>query len=316
MLRLTALALLLTGCWPALPSSREGFACRVDADCAGLVCLGQVCRASESGDGGATSLRVAFYQLGYPQAWGSVATPQTVDVASLGRYSSTDAAVVRAHVAALRYAKVGAAIAFWGGPGSASDTALKTVMSQAEGEPVRWAVYDQEEDGKSPSTAQVRATLDAVASDLGKRPNYLHLGGRPVVWVRFGPEDTSCAAVERTLDANDAGVALVLKVFDGYAACPRQPDGWHQYAPDTATGSHLPDAVFVSPGYQTVGSAPKLARDAARFERDVQAMVAANPRFQVVTSFNDFVAGSAVESAPAWASDSGFGTYLDVLHRN
>ena len=193
MHRLAALALLATGCWPALPTSREGFACRIDADCAGGTCVAQVCTTGASGGGGGSvgdgdssrlPLRVSFYQVGYPQAWGSGASPQTVDVASLGRYSSTDTAVVRAHVAALRYARIDGAVVFWGGPGSSSDVALGQVMEAAAGEPVRWAVYDQEDDGANPSVAQIRATLDAIATGMARRPNYLRLDGRPVEWRR------------------------------------------------------------------------------------------------------------------------------------
>ncbi|MBX7100392.1 MAG: hypothetical protein K1X89_21925 [Myxococcaceae bacterium] len=51
---IAALVLLAAGCWPALPSSTEGFACRTDADCRGeLRCASGQCRAPADGDAGA-----------------------------------------------------------------------------------------------------------------------------------------------------------------------------------------------------------------------------------------------------------------------
>ena len=43
-------------------------------------------------------------------------------------------------------------------------------------------------------------------------------------------------------------------------------------------------------------------------------MVGSGAQFQLVTTFNEWGEGTAVESAGEWASDSGFGVYLDILH--
>ena len=45
-------------------------------------------------------------------------------------------------------------------------------------------------------------------------------------------------------------------------------------------------------------------------------MVASGARWQLVTSFNEWGEGTAVESAAEWASASGWGSYLDALHDN
>ena len=59
---------------------------------------------------------------------------------------------------------------------------------------------------------------------------------------------------------------------------------------------------------------PSLARDPTRFANDLGASLTAGLRFQLIDSFNLWADGSAVEGAAQWASDSGQGTYLDVLH--
>jgi hypothetical protein len=43
-------------------------------------------------------------------------------------------------------------------------------------------------------------------------------------------------------------------------------------------------------------------------------MVASRARFQLVTTFNEWGEGTAVESARQWQSVSGDGSYLDTLH--
>src|SRR5262249_14214635 len=57
-------------------------------------------------------------------------------------------------------------------------------------------------------------------------------------------------------------------------------------------------------------------RDLDRWKRNVRDMVASGADFQLVTTFNEWGEGTAVESALEWESASGFGTYLDALHAN
>ena len=43
-------------------------------------------------------------------------------------------------------------------------------------------------------------------------------------------------------------------------------------------------------------------------------MVASGKQWQLVTTFNEWGEGTAVEGATEWESPSGFGAYLDALH--
>jgi hypothetical protein len=43
-------------------------------------------------------------------------------------------------------------------------------------------------------------------------------------------------------------------------------------------------------------------------------MVASEEPWQVITTFNEWGEGTAVESAAEWESQSGYGLYLDALH--
>jgi hypothetical protein len=72
--------------------------------------------------------------------------------------------------------------------------------------------------------------------------------------------------------------------------------------------------VSISPGFWKKGDTVRLARDMTRWRSDVASYAAATPRFRLVTTFNEWGEGTAVESAQEWASASGEGTYLDALH--
>ncbi len=121
--------------------------------------------------------------------------------------------------------------------------------------------------------------------------------------------------VDRWKQANTVNAYLVLKVFLGYKTCANQPDGWHQYAPALAADSQPGYSYSISPGFWLRSeSSPRLARDLARWNQNIRDMVASGAPWQLVTTFNEWGEGTAVESAFQWSSRSGFGEYLDVLH--
>ena len=54
----------------------------------------------------------------------------------------------------------------------------------------------------------------------------------------------------------------------------------------------------------------------ARWQQNVRDMVASGAPLQLVTTFNEWGEGTAVERRQEWASASGYGAYLDALHNN
>jgi hypothetical protein len=76
-------------------------------------------------------------------------------------------------------------------------------------------------------------------------------------------------------------------------------------------------SVTISPGFAHAGPSadrPQLARDVRRWQESVRDMVASRAPWQLVTTFNEWGEGTAIESATAWRSSSGQGVYLDALH--
>jgi hypothetical protein len=109
-----------------------------------------------------------------------------------------------------------------------------------------------------------------------------------------------------------------MKVFGGYRDCGVKvngmafPDSWHQYGTGGSTGfdRQQPYSSMVCPGFWRADSGVRLARDIARFERQVQQMVTDNDNFQLIITFNEWGEGTAVEPAKQWGND-----YLDVLRK-
>jgi hypothetical protein len=105
-----------------------------------------------------------------------------------------------------------------------------------------------------------------------------------------------------------------LKVFLGYRNCANQPSSWHQYGPNAPSDEQPGYSYSVSPGWWRADqAAPLLGRDPSRWQANVKAMVASNEPWQLVTTFNEWTEGTAVESAQEWSSASGYGAYLDAL---
>jgi hypothetical protein len=263
-------------------------------------------------------ITAAFYYPWYPETW-TINGAHVFYHPSLGYYSSTDLAVQQAHVRALEYAGMKAAISSWWGPGHYTDTRLEQLLqtTTSMGSPLKWAVYYENEGYGNPTVSTIASDLAYIRDNLATSQAYLRVGGKFVVFV-YGADDTTCDVANRWKQANDqlGDPAYVdLKVFLGYRNCASQPSSWHQYGPDVPSDEQPGYSYSISPGWWRADrSSPLLARDPSRWKTNVAAMAAASEPWRLVTTFNEWVEGTAVESAQEWASSSGYGTYLDALH--
>ena len=268
--------------------------------------------------------RGTFYYPWFPEAWNqSGYDPATQYHPSAGYYSTTS--MLASHVRSLIYGGFDFVASSWWGQGSKEDARFAPLLSAAHGTKLMVAPYYEAEGNAvpgvvgspDPTPAQITSDLDYLATHYVTDPNYLWIGGKPAVFVYGDPGD-SCATATRWARANAAATThfyVVLKVFSGYGSCGDQPDNWHQYGPATASDSQGTHSYTISPGFYKFGeSAPRLARDPARWVQQVQAMNCSPAAFRLVTTFNEWGEGTAIESAAGWASSSGEGSYLDALH--
>jgi calcineurin-like phosphoesterase family protein len=190
---------------------------------------------------------------------------------------------------------------------------VPTLLRAARGTSFRWALRVSARRAAAPR--RMAAAMADIGRRYGRNGAYLRLGGRPVVFV--SESGASCSAAARWIAASRGRAYLMLESFPGELLCPRQPDGWYGTAGGQPVRLALPSSYTISPGrFPAVSAAPVLERDLDRFERGVREMVASRAVFQIVDSFNAWGEGTAIENARGWRTSTGYGAYLDALHRD
>jgi hypothetical protein len=302
---------------------RNGLLAGVVGTLAAVIGAGLPCAAGAFAGSGRTTaaqpapIRAAFVYPWFPESWKQLQyDPFTNYTPSAGLYDSGAPAVIARQLQARAYGRFDAGILSWWGQGSPTDRRVATILrvTRQQGSAVRWALYVEAESLGDPSTLQIASDLAYIRDHYASRRAYLHIGRRFVVFV-YAASGDGCGMADRWKRADTVGAYVVLKVFPGFERCSSQPAGWHQYGPAVAASDQPGYSYTVSPGFYKKGEpAPRLARNPSRFATDVRAMIASGAPFQLVTTFNEWGEGTAVESAREWSSASGYGTYLDILH--
>jgi Glycosyl hydrolase family 99 len=258
-------------------------------------------------------LRGAFYYPWYPHAWTQNGIyPYTHYHPTAGFYDSTDPALIAAEVAGMRYAGLDFAISSWWGQGSREDAVVPAELAAAR-DGFKWSLYYEPEGTGNPTVTQLQSDLDYIASRYAGNPGFLTVGGKPVLFV-YNSGD-SCPMASRWAQANAGRFYVVLKVFSGYRTCTDQPASWHQYGPASATDSQAGYSYTVSPGFWKADeSAARLARSETRWLSNIKSMVASGAPWQLVTTWNEWGEGTAVEDATQWAQPGSYGAYIEDLH--
>ncbi len=267
-------------------------------------------------------IRAVFYYPWFPEAWNQQGyNPFTNYTPSLGFYDSSSVPVIQTHISAMTYGNINAAILSWWGQGSNSDQRVSTILGATPGSSnpsFRWTIYYENESQGNPTVATIQNDLQYIQSHYGSNSSYLRVNGKYVVFVYADATD-ACGMADRWVQANNgigSPAYIVLKVFAGYRTCTSQPNSWHQYSPAVASDRQSGYSYAISPGFWKKGEAVRLARSLTTWTANVKSMATSGDPWQLVTTFNEWGEGTSVESAVEWASSSGYGQYLDVLHDN
>jgi hypothetical protein len=257
-----------------------------------------------------------FFYPWFPQLWTHNGVfPYTNYTPSLGWYSSTDDSTIDQQLALLQQAHLQVAIGSWWGQDdyrSLNDAYLmaRTERVDSPYPALRWSLYYEAEALGDPSVSQLVADLNYLAANDFPHPSYFRVNGAPVLFVYADAADGARMASRWAQAKASFGRPLyvVLKLYPGYTTDPNQPDSWHQYDPAVPTDLQPPYSVSVSPGFWKIGMTPTLLRDATVFATNVQAMVAARPQFELVTTWNEWGEGTAIEPASEFGQ-----TYVTIL---
>jgi hypothetical protein len=278
-------------------------------------------------------IRAAFYYPWYPDAWTQQGlSPFTNYVPTRGNYS-TDVATVSAQIADMQYAGVTLGIASWFGLTSNTEKHWPAIMQAAQGTGFAWAPYYEKEGTSDPTPQQIADDLHYLHTTYGGTGSALaSLPGKGMPVFVYNADDATnakgCDTVDRWNQARQLlqqeygeSIYIDLKVFPQYATCAGSPaiNGWHQYAPTTAQWNFATapgDGSFtVSPGYwkagTTYGTAPFLARDRTRWQGNIAAMNGSGAKWQLITTYNEWGEGTAIESSSACLGTVPAGTYCD-----
>ncbi|MCU0693943.1 MAG: hypothetical protein MUF54_21345 [Polyangiaceae bacterium] len=258
-------------------------------------------------------IRATFYYPWYPETW-TVNGRHVFYHPVLGYYNTADVNVIDKHIRMMDYAKIQVAIISWWGRESVNEGRIPLLLERtiALGSPLKWAFYYEDEMFSNPSAAVISADIDYLKQTYGSSNAIARINGKPVLFVY---NEGGCSIVDRWSKTSWRNWYVNMKVFGGFENCANQPDIWHQYGPDSAAQRHGGKSYVISPGFWKADKyAPDLARSVPRFYQNVRDMVASGEPWQLITTFNEWGEGTAVEPASEWKSSSGYGQYLDALH--
>jgi hypothetical protein len=278
------------------------------------------------------TIRAAFYYPWFPQTWGSdPQNPFTNYVPTRGRYR-TGLPTVKAQIADMQYARVSVGLASWFGRSSSTNANWPVLFQAARGTAFRWAPYYEPEGTSDPTPRAIAADLHYLRARYGGGSALAMLPRKRMLVFVYNADDLDtahgCATVTRWKQAKHLlqqhyaeKIYVDLKVFPGYATCANGAsiDGWHQYGPASAVQnfSHTPGdgSYSISPGFwkagMAYGTAPFLARDRVRWQSNVAAMNASRAKWQLITTYNEWGEGTAIESSSGCRVTPPPGTYCD-----
>ena len=240
----------------------------------------------------------AFWHLDAPEAGTGHYTPTSQP------YSSDDTDLIGRQVRQMQSAGIQVGIVEWAGQGTHNEaTRLPAAVAAAATTNLRVTIAYEPEQAGDPSATQIDADLTALGASLSDSA-WLHIGGKPVVFVP-GSAGDGCATTARWAStAARSGTYLVQQWFTGAESCADQPDDWYAADPSAHATAKLPYSYAISPGsWSAASSSPERARDLAQWHTDLVAMQSSAARWHLITSFNDFAAGTSIEQTNEYGND-------------
>ncbi len=271
-------------------------------------------------------LVLAFYYAWFDEnSW----TPNHVADMPVTPYSSRDLQAMARQIRQAQGAGIDAFVVSWWGPGNPTDANLKSLLDQAREANFRIAV---DFEVTSPFYASLEDTVQALKTLLtthAQHPAYLRVDGKPVVffWREQKYAVSTWHEVRNGLDPARQSLWIAegvreqlpyLRVFDGFhlysiawasnvtAELAKWPERVRAYGADKIW------IATVMPGNDDTRTGRRNAyvreRRGGEFYRETwRAAFASSPDWTIITSWNEWVEGTAIEPSVTYGN-----LYLDI----
>jgi hypothetical protein len=293
-------------------------------------------------------IRAAFYYPWFPEGWNQQGQNPFTNYRPARGFYSTTPATVAAQIQDMQYGGISMGIASWFGPRTITDKHWPAIMQAAGGTGFTWAPYYEAAAMGRQTPQQIAGSLHYLMATYGGTGSALaSLPGRGMVVFVYNANDLSSSSGCLTVSAWDQAQVLLrqqygeqvyvdLKTFPGYQTCPGVSGigGWHQYGPNSPAQSVVNGldggSYSISPGFwksgTPYGTGTFLARDLARWQAGIAAMNASGAQWQLITTYNEWGEGTAIESAAGcraathagaicdWSAGNTTSQYMTALH--
>jgi hypothetical protein len=224
-------------------------------------------------------------------------------------YSSADVNTVYWQLSQMKAAHQTVAIASWWGQNDSfgTDQNFRRIVTDYMNRPdnpypdMRWAVYYEKEGYGDPSVAEIDNDLNYIKTNYASQPGYLWVNGKPVVFVynsfdgEPGYPDNDVTRWEQARADTGFYVNMKIQPVSEGGVNPSVMDGWHEYGPDSRSGTYGGLYDYISPGFWKEQENSRLARDPPSFTSAVQSMAAANVPWKFTETWNEWIEGTSVE---------------------
>jgi hypothetical protein len=227
-------------------------------------------------------------------------------------YSVVDPLTVKKQLEWMKDAGIQFAIASWFGPSEeefSSDYAFSNILHKIMPVPdnpngnLKWTILYEDEGTSDPPVEELIEDLNYIKEAYASSPYYLRIEGKPVVFVynAIGSGQDPLDDLERWMEAKDeTGFYVVMRddpLSEGKAD-PSSMDGWYRYKPGLRYDQVGNFSASVSPGYWRYhDSSPVLERNPSAFEDATVKLAAADVKFKLVLTWNEWMEGTGVEPA-------------------
>jgi hypothetical protein len=265
----------------------------------------------------ADPVRAAFFYPWFPEAWDqSGIDPFTHYHPTAGFYNGASSTVVAGQIEAMQYGKISVGIASWWGQGSQTDTKMPLLLSTAAGTGFSWSIYYEAEGSSDPSVSQISSDLAYINAHYGSNPSFYRINGRPVIFVYASRPTVAQWRAGGRRRTHRTPTTSCSRCSRGSPVAPASPtSGTSTRRPSQSTTR--PAAASPSAPASGWPRAPYAWRETLPAgSRRSETWSPQREPWQLVTTFNEWGEGTAVEGATEWQSSSGYGAYLDALHDN